>query len=111
MVVTDHSKNNYFLQHLDHKSEWRLPEIPRGSAALTGATGDGGAVSGVVREKAVLDDPIPDMAVRPTDTLLSYHCVPSVQKHLIPGTYRNRHTCLTYNPTYPTYHLTTEHTE
>ena len=49
-----------------------LPEIPRGSAALTGVTGDGGSGSGVVQEKAVLDYPIREMAVCRTDILLLY---------------------------------------
>ena len=36
----------------DWKSHWGLPEIPRGSAALTGVTRDSVAVGGVVPEKA-----------------------------------------------------------
>ena len=37
-------------------------EASRGSAALTGITRVGGAVNGVIQEKAVLNDPIPEMA-------------------------------------------------
>ena len=39
----------------------------RGSAALTGATRDGDAVSGSIQEKTDLDDPVTEMAACRTD--------------------------------------------
>ena len=46
----------------DRRSQWGLPEISRGSAALTGVARDGDGVSRVVQEKTAWDDPIPEMA-------------------------------------------------
>ena len=45
-------------------------EASRGSAALTGATRDGDVVHESVQEKAVLDDPVPEMACRTNILLL-----------------------------------------
>ena len=42
-----------------------------GSAALTEVSRDGNAVNGRVQEKAVSDDPVPEMAARRTDKLRS----------------------------------------
>ena len=45
-------------------------EASRGSAALTGATRDGDVVNESVQEKAVLDDPVPEMGCRTNILLL-----------------------------------------
>ena len=48
-------------------------KLERRSAALTGVTRDVDAVNGSVQEKAVLDDPVPEMAACRTDILLLYY--------------------------------------
>ena len=45
-------------------------EASQGSAALKGVTRDDDVVNGSVQEKAVLDDPVPEMAACRTDILL-----------------------------------------
>ena len=63
-------------------------EALQGSASLTEITRVGVAVNGIIQEKTILDDPVPEMAACRTDLSLSYHCVPSVHKH----PYTHRHT-------------------
>ena len=61
-------------------------EPSRGSVALKGITRAGVTVIEAIQEKAVVDDPVPEMAACQTDMLTLYHCVPSVHEH--PYTYR-----------------------
>ena len=67
------SPNNLALRDrlgLTRNPDWGLREASRGSAVLTGVTRDRDAMNGSVQEKAVLDDPVPEMAACRTDILL-----------------------------------------
>ena len=73
-------------------------DLTKASSVDRSYTG-GGAGSGVVQEKAVLDDPIREMAVCRTDILLLYRCVPSVHRQTLIHT--ERHTLIFPEPPPP----------